>query len=94
MALDYDTLRTTVGDYLDRSDLDSVLPTFIELAEAKLKRKLRHWKMEKKATADTVAGQRTLALPSDFLEMRHQFRIGYMIHLNRLLFFRHIQYLL
>ena len=71
MALDYDTLRTTVSDYLDRSDLDSVLPTFVELAEAKFKRKLRHWKMEKRATADTVAGQRTLALPDDFIEMRH-----------------------
>lgn len=71
MALDYDTLRSTVGDYLDRSDLDSVLPTFIQLTEAKLKRKLRHWKMEKRATASTTAGQRTIPLPTDFIEMRH-----------------------
>jgi hypothetical protein len=71
MALTYDTLRTTVGDYLDRSDLDSVIPTFVQLAEAKLRRRLRHWKMEKRATADTVVGQRTLELPSDFLEMRN-----------------------
>lgn len=70
MALTYDTLQSTVADYLDRSDLDSVLPTFIELAESKFKRKLRHWKMEKRATADTVAGQRTLDLPTDFIEMR------------------------
>lgn len=71
MSLTYDTLGTTVADYLDRSDLSSVIPTFIELAEAKLRRRLRHYKMEKRATADMVAGQRTLALPSDFLEMRH-----------------------
>ena len=71
MSLTYDTLGTTVADYLDRSDLSSVIPTFIELAEAKLRRRLRHYKMEKRATANTVAGQRTLALPSDFLEMRH-----------------------
>jgi len=70
VSLDYDTLGTTVGNYLDRSDLDAVIPTFVELCEAKLKRRLRHWKMEKRATADTVAGQRTLALPTDFLEMR------------------------
>jgi len=70
MALTYDTLGTTVSNYLDRSDLDAVIPTFIELCEAKLKRRLRHWKMEKRATASTVASQRTLALPLDFLEMR------------------------
>jgi hypothetical protein len=58
-------------DYLDRTDLSGVLPTFIELAEAKMKRRLRHWKMEKRATANTVASQRTLELPTDFIEMRH-----------------------
>lgn len=71
MSLTYATLQTTVMDYLDRSDLSSVVPTFIELAEAKLKRKLRHWSMEKRATASTVASQRTLVLPTDFIEMRH-----------------------
>jgi hypothetical protein len=70
MPLTYDTLGTTVSNYLDRTDLDAIIPTFIELCESKLKRKLRHWKMEKRATANTVVGQRTLALPSDFLEMR------------------------
>jgi hypothetical protein len=71
MSLTYSTLQTTVMDYLDRTDLSGVLPTFIELAEAKLKRRLRHWKMEKRATANTVASQRTLELPTDFIEMRH-----------------------
>lgn len=70
MSLTYATLQTTVMDYLDRDDLSTVVPTFIELAEAKFKRKLRHWKMEQRATADTVASQRTLDLPSNFLEMR------------------------
>lgn len=71
MALDYDTLGSTVGDYLDRSDLDAIIPTFIELAEAKFRRNLRHWRMEKRATADTVAGERQVSLPTDFIEMRH-----------------------
>lgn len=70
MALTYATLQSTVQSYLDRSDLDSLVPTFIEMAEAKMKRTLRHHKMEKRATANTTAGTRTLSLPSDFLEMR------------------------
>lgn len=70
MALTYATLQSTIQDYLDRADLDSLTPTFIEMAEAKLKRNLRHHKMEKRATANTTAGTRTLSLPSDFLEMR------------------------
>jgi len=67
MALDYDTLGSTVGDYLDRSDLDAIIPTFIE---AKFRRSLRHWRMEKRATADTIAGERQVSLPTDFVEMR------------------------
>jgi len=70
VSLTYESLGTTVSNYLDRNDLDAVIPTFVELCESKLKRRLRHWKMEKRATADTVADQRTLALPTDFLEMR------------------------
>jgi len=70
MSITYATLQTTVMDYLDRADLSAVVPTFIELAESKFKRKLRHWRMEKRATADTVASQRTIDLPDDFLEMR------------------------
>lgn len=70
MALTYTTLQSTVQDYLDRADLASVVPLFIELMESKLKRTLRHYRMEKRATANTVAAQRSLALPNDFLEMR------------------------
>lgn len=69
--MNYAELQTLVTAYLDRDDLGSVTPTFISLAEAKFKRTLRHWQMEKRATADTVAGQRTLALPTDFIQMRH-----------------------
>lgn len=70
MALTYTTLQSTVQDYLDRADLASVVPLFIEFMESKLKRTLRHYRMEKRATANTVAAQRSLALPNDFLEMR------------------------
>ena len=39
--LTYDNLITTVGDYLERSDLDSSIPTFIRLAEKKVARVLK-----------------------------------------------------
>lgn len=71
MALTYETLGNLVHSYLDRDDLGSFIPTFIEMVEAKIKRNLRHWEMEKRSYTYTVAGQRTLKLPADYLEMRH-----------------------
>lgn len=62
----YAELQTTIGDFLNRTDLTSVIPTFIQLAEADMNRKLRHWRMENRAagTLDT----RYSALPTDWLE--------------------------
>lgn len=71
MALTYATLRTLVSNYLDHDDLDNVLPYFVELCEAKIKRSLRHWMMEKRVYTETVAGEKTVKLPTDYLEMRH-----------------------
>ena len=34
----YAELKTAVGDWLNRSDLDSVIPNFISLAEAQFNR--------------------------------------------------------
>ena len=66
----YAELQTAVGNWLDRDDLTSRIPEFISLAEARFKRIIRHREIEKRATADTVAGQRTLALPTGYFEMR------------------------
>ena len=42
MALNnYSDLKTTVANYLARSDLTSVIPDFIQLAEQRLRRELR-----------------------------------------------------
>lgn len=71
MALtSYSDLKTTVANYLARSDLTSVIPDFIRLAEERLARDIRTRKMLIVARADTVSGDSTTSLPLDFLEMR------------------------
>jgi len=62
----YDELKTSIADFLNRDDLTSVIPTFITLAETNINRDVRHWRMEKRATAN-LDTQYT-ALPLDFLE--------------------------
>lgn len=71
MALtSYSDLQTTIGSYLGRSDLTSVIPDFIRLAEIRLQRDLRIRQMLKSATSTLVADDPKVALPSDFLEIR------------------------
>lgn len=77
MALtNYSDLKTTVANYLGRSDLTSQIPDFISLAETRLNRTLRIRQMLKTATALTTANDATVGLPSDFLEMRDIFIQG------------------
>jgi hypothetical protein len=56
----YSDLKTTIANYLARSDLTTQIPDFIALAEARLSRELRTRKMLVVARADTVAGTETL----------------------------------
>ena len=67
----YTELKTAVANWLDRSDLTERIPEFIALAEARFNRVLRLRSMEVKYTADTVAGQRNLALPASYIQMRN-----------------------
>lgn len=63
---DFDSLKTAVGDFLNRSDLTSAIPTFIQLCEAEVNRNLRHWQME---TRDTITANAQFEnLPSGWLE--------------------------
>ncbi len=71
----YSELKTTIANYLARSDLTSVIPDFIRLAETRLQRDIRTRQMLVVATATTTGGDSTVGLPTDFLEMRD-------IHLN------------
>jgi hypothetical protein len=66
----YTDLQSTIADYLARTDLTTQIPTFITLAENRLRRDLRIRPMLKVVTTPTVAGDSTVALPNDFLEMR------------------------
>ena len=71
MAFDsYSSLKTTIANYLARSDLTSVIPDFIRLAEFRLQRELRIRQMLTVAQASTTGGVSTVGIPSDFLEMR------------------------
>lgn len=62
----YATLQTAIADFLNRDDLASVIPTFIRLAESRIDRDLRHWRMEKRSLADLDA--QYSAIPADLLQ--------------------------
>lgn len=66
----YSELQTTIANYLARNDLTAIIPDFIKLAQNRLSRDLRIRQMLSVATAQTNAGDPTVGLPTDFLEMR------------------------
>jgi len=67
----YAELQTAVANWLDRDDLTDRIPEFITLAESRFNRLLRLRSMEAKYTANTVASQRNLALPTSYIQMRN-----------------------
>jgi len=66
----YTTLKTSIANYLGRTDLTDQIPDFITLAENRLRRDLRLRTMLKGVSASATSGDGTVALPSDFLEVR------------------------
>ena len=62
----YAELQSTITDFLNRDDLAAVAPTFISMAEANLSRDIRHWRQEKRSTAEIDT--QYSAIPADFLE--------------------------
>lgn len=67
MAIDtYSELKSAIADWLNRDDLTSVIPNFIELAEAELTRNLRHRKMIVRADA-TIDSEYTQT-PDDWFQ--------------------------
>ena len=64
----YTELKTSIGDWLNRADLTSVIPDFISLAEAQVERTLRTRQMIVRANASFDAQYG--AVPSDFLETK------------------------
>jgi len=66
----YAELKTTVADWLARSDLTSYIDDYIDLAESEFNRDIRHRRMVTSTTLTTVADTATVAVPSDFREAR------------------------
>lgn len=67
MALDtYANLITSIGDWLERSDTDTLAPDWIALAEAHMNRRLRVSPMITRASA--VLSDEYSQAPSDFLQ--------------------------
>ena len=62
----YGQLKAAIADFLNRDDLTAAIPTFIRLGEAEINRNLRHWRMEKRATA--LFNEPQEVLPDDWLE--------------------------
>lgn len=64
----YTELKTSIGDWLNRSDLTATIPDFISLAEAQVERTLRTRQMIVRANAyfDAQYG----AVPDNFLETK------------------------
>ena len=62
----YAELQSAITDFLNRDDLDAKAPTFISLAESNLSRDIRHWRQEKRSTAEIDT--QYSAIPADFLE--------------------------
>ena len=64
----YTELKTSIGDWLNRSDLTTAIPDFISLAEAQIERTLRTRQMIVRANASFDAQYG--AVPADFLETK------------------------
>jgi hypothetical protein len=64
----YTNLQTTIADFLNRDDLTSVIPVFVQLAEAQMNRDVRHWKMETRSSGQQSGGDQYMQVPADWVE--------------------------
>ena len=64
----YSELKSAIADFLNRDDLDSVISTFISLAEADINRSVRHWRMEERSSGQQSAGDQYMQIPADWVE--------------------------
>lgn len=67
----YSDLKTSVANYLNRSDLTDVIPDFITLSENRLNRDLRVRANLVRASTTTTSGTAFYDLPSDMIELRN-----------------------
>jgi hypothetical protein len=68
--MNFAELSMAISDWLNRDQIDKILPTIIRFGQRDLEDNLRIRPMEyHPTTASVAAGEDALALPSDFLEM-------------------------
>ena len=64
----YTNLQTEIAQWLNRDDLTSAIPTFIQLAESQMNRDVRHWQMETRSSGQQSAGDQYMQIPADWIE--------------------------
>ena len=65
---DYASLSAAIIDHTTRTDLETPMPRFVQMAESAMKRRLRSLDMETTATVATTTG--ILTLPANFLALK------------------------
>lgn len=71
MISNYTTLQSELLTWLDRDDMTAVLPTLIQLGEARIYRELRLRSME--ATLNVTIAAGVASIPADFLELKNAY---------------------
>ena len=66
----YTELKSSLADWLNRTDLTSAIADFISLAEAQMERQLRTRQMIVRATASFAAAAEYGTVPDDFMEVK------------------------
>jgi hypothetical protein len=64
----YDELKAAIATWAHRTDLTAVIPDLITLAESRINRLAKIHNREQEADLTVVVGDRTIALPSGFIE--------------------------
>jgi hypothetical protein len=67
----YTELKASVANYLNRSDLTSIIPDFISLTEGKLNRDLLLRSSVVRAETTTTSGAAYYNLPSDIIQLKN-----------------------
>lgn len=72
MALaNYNDLLASVASWMNRTDLTTVIPDFVAIAEGRIANDLRIRQQLTSSTLTTVAGTQTVTLPTDYLEFEN-----------------------
>ena len=66
----YSALKTSIANYLGRSNLTDTIPDFVQFAENRVRRAWRIRQRRKSGTTTTTGGESTVELPNDVLEVR------------------------